>query len=135
MAIREEISLLSMVLGAAVIFWLAGFDILYACLDVENDRRHRLNSVPQRFGVDRALKLAGGSHVVMVVFLLGLLISPLLGWFYFTGVLLVAGLLWYEHSLVKPNDLTKVNIAFFNVNGVISVLLMATVIADCMWLQ
>ena len=134
-AIREEISLLSMVLGAAVIFWLAGFDILYACLDVENDRRHRLNSVPQRFGVDRALKLAGGSHVVMVVFLLGLLISPLLGWFYFTGVLLVAGLLWYEHSLVKPNDLTKVNIAFFNVNGVISVLLMATVIADCMWLQ
>ncbi len=134
-AIREEISLLSMVLGAAVIFWLAGFDILYSCMDVDYDRHHKLNSVPQRFGVERALQLAGGSHAVMILFLLAMLASPLLGWFYFAGVVLVAGLLWYEHSLVRPDDLSKVNIAFFNVNGVISVLLMATVIADCMWLK
>ncbi len=133
-AIREEISLLSLVLGAAVIFWLAGFDILYSCMDVENDRRHNLYSVPKRFGVENALRLASGSHLIMVVFLLGLLISPQLSWVYFVGVALVAGLLWFEHSLVKKDDLSKVNVAFFNVNGLISVVLMLIVIADCVWI-
>jgi len=69
----------------------------------------------------------------MLVFLVALLYLPILGWLYLTGVLLVAGLLFYEHFLVRPNDLSHVNIAFFNVNGVISVLLMALVIVDCIW--
>ncbi len=133
-AIREEISFLSLVLGAAVIFWLAGFDILYACMDVDNDRKQSLYSVPKRFGVENALKLASGSHFIMVIFLLGLLLSPLLSWTYLAGVALVAGLLWYEHSLVKKDDLSKVNMAFFNVNGLISMVLMLIVIADCVWL-
>ncbi len=132
-AIREEISLISLILGAAVIFWLAGFDILYACLDVEHDRRHHLHSVPQRFGVERALRLASLAHGLMVVFLLVLWMAPPLGWLYLLGVALVAGLLWFEHSLVQKDDLSKVNFAFFNVNGVISVLLMTLVIADCLW--
>ena len=134
-AIREEISLLSLLLGAAVVFWLIGFDILYACMDVEADRANHLNSIPQRLGVEMALKLAWASHALMVVFLLILCwFSVLLGWLAGVGVALVAGLLVYEHSLVNKDDLSKVNMAFFNVNGVISIGLMAIVIADCIWI-
>ena len=133
-AIREEISFISLLLGGAVIFWLIGFDILYSCMDVEADRANRLHSIPERFGVERALKLALASHVLMILFLL-LLLEPsvLLGPLYLAGVLLVACLLVYEHSLVKKDDLSKVNMAFFNVNGVISIGLMLFVIIDCIW--
>lgn len=132
-AIREEISLVSVVLGLAVIFWLVGFDIIYACLDVEADASSGLNSIPRKFGVERALRLAFVSHVFMVLVLLALLWVPELGYLYLAGVLLVAGLLWFEHSLVHKNDLSKVNIAFFNVNGTISVLLMLVMVVDCVW--
>ena len=133
-AIREEISFISLLLGGAVIFWLIGFDILYSCMDVEADRVNRLHSIPERFGVERALKLALASHVLMMLFLL-LLLEPsvLLGPLYLAGVLLAACLLVYEHSLVKKDDLSKVNMAFFNVNGVISIGLMLFVIIDCIW--
>ena len=133
-AIREEISFTSLLLGAAVIFWLIGFDILYACMDIEADRANRLHSIPERFGIETALKMAFASHAVMVVFLL-VLLEPtvLLGWVYLVGVALVAGLLVYEHSLIKKDDLSKVNMAFFNVNGIISIGLMAFVIVDCVW--
>ena len=133
-AIREEISFISLLLGAAVVFWLIGFDILYSCMDVEADRVNRLHSIPQRFGVEMALKVAWVSHAVMVVFLLILLESMvLLGPVYLAGVVLVAGLLIYEHSLVKKDDLSNVNMAFFNVNGFISIGLMVVVIVDCVW--
>jgi 4-hydroxybenzoate polyprenyltransferase len=133
-AIREEISFISLFLGAAVFFWLIGFDILYSCMDVDTDRLNRLNSIPQRFGVEMALKMAWTSHAVMVVFLLVLLESTvLLGPVYLAGVVLVAGLLIYEHSLVKKDDLSNVNMAFFNVNGIISIGLMVFVIVDCIW--
>jgi 4-hydroxybenzoate polyprenyltransferase len=134
-AIREEISFTSLLLGAAVVFWLIGFDILYACMDVEADRGNRLHSVPERFGIATALKMAFASHVLMVIFLL-VLWEPtvLLGWVYLSGVALVTGLLVYEHSLIKKDDLSKVNMAFFNVNGIISIGLMAFVIVDCLWL-
>ncbi len=133
-AIREEISFMSLLLGAAVVFWLIGFDILYSCMDVESDKLNRLHSIPQRFGVETALKIAFASHAVMIVFLL-VLSEPavLLGPVYLTGVVLVACLLVYEHSLVKTDDLSKVNMAFFNVNGIISIGLMAFVIVDCVW--
>ena len=133
-AIREEISFASLLLGAAVIFWLIGFDILYACMDIEADRANRLHSIPERFGIETALKMAFASHAVMVVFLL-VLLEPtvLLGWVYLAGVALVASLLVYEHSLIKKDDLSKVNMAFFNVNGIISIGLMAFVIVDCVW--
>ncbi len=132
-AIREEISLTSLILGTAVLFWLVGFDILYACLDVESDTKNRLFSIPQKFGVKKALLFAALAHAVMVLFLLALLISPLLGGVYLAGVAGVAALLWYEHSLVKAEDLSKVNVAFFNVNGIISLALMTLVIVDCVW--
>jgi len=132
-AVREEISLISLVLGAAVVFWLTGFDIIYACLDVESDKRNHLHSIPEQFGIDNGLKIAFAAHVVMIGFLSGLAVHPLLGGTYLVGVALVAGLLWYEHSLVQKDDLSKVNVAFFNVNGLISVLLMTIVIVDCVW--
>jgi 4-hydroxybenzoate polyprenyltransferase len=132
-AIREEISLLSLILGAAVVFWLVGFDIIYACLDVEPDKKNKLNSIPQKFGVERALSFAKAAHAVMILFLLALIVSPLLGGLYLMAIMMVAGLLWYEHSLVSGRDLSKVNVAFFNVNGWISLSLMALVIVDCVW--
>ena len=132
-AVREEISLESIVLGVAVVFWLAGFDIIYACLDIDADRINKLHSIPQKFGTVVALRLALISHCIMVFFLLLLMFLPILSWFYLIGVFLVAGLLFYEHWLIKPNDLSNVNTAFFNVNGIISVLLMFFVIIDCTW--
>lgn len=133
-AVREEISVSSLILGAAVVFWLAGFDILYSCMDVEFDRSSGLNSIPRKFGVENALRIAMASHGLMVFFLSGLLLfASDLGVLYFTGVATVSGLLLYEHSLVRPDDLSKINAAFFNINGIISIGLMAFVIIDCVW--
>ncbi len=132
-AVKEEISLVSLILGAAVVFWLTGFDIIYSCLDVEADHKNNLYSVPRQFGVGRALKIAYAAHGIMILFLLGLLWHPALGVLYGVGVIAVAGLLVYEHSLVKIDDLSKVNFAFFNVNGMIGIGLMCVVIADVVW--
>src|SRR5690606_3328343 len=106
------------VLGLAVMFWVAGFDIIYACQDVEFDRQAKLSSVPAQFGVPGALRIALICHVMMIVMLIFLarLAVPHLGLIYLIGVALVAVLLIYEHFLVSPHDLTRVNQAFFNVN-------------------
>ena len=134
-AIRVEISFSSLILGAAVIFWLVGFDILYSCMDVEFDRSSGLKSIPQKFGIENALRIAFASHGVMVLFLLGLLLFVgQLGVLYSIGVVVVAILLFYEHSLVRPDDLSRINIAFFNINGIISLGLMVFVIIDCVWI-
>ena len=111
------------VLGSAVLFWVAGFDILYACQDVDVDRQLGLHSVPARFGVPHALRIAPLCHSVTAALLVApfFVASPPLGWVYLVGVLGVIGLLTYEHSLVRPDDLTRVNRAFFQVNGVISI--------------
>ena len=130
-AVREEISIESLVLGAAVVFWLVGFDIIYSCMDVDSDKDNNLHSIPQKFGVRTALRFAFSSHCMMILFLTSLLFIPTLGWVYFFGVIVTAGLLFYEHSLVRADDLSLVNVAFFNVNGTISILLMFFVIVDC----
>jgi len=110
------------VLGLAVLFWVAGFDILYACQDVDFDRKAGLRSVPARLGVAASLRIALGCHLVMVALLLRLFwMSPHLGVVYLTGVGLVAVLIAGEHWLVRPDDLSRVNQAFFQVNGIISV--------------
>ena len=132
-AIREAISIEPLVLGAAVVFWLIGFDIIYSCMDVDSDKVNNLHSIPRKFGVRTALKVAFASHLIMILFLTLLLFIPVLGWVYFSGVILTAGLLFYEHSLVKEDDLSLVNVAFFNINGIISVLLMFFVIVDSTW--
>jgi 4-hydroxybenzoate polyprenyltransferase len=116
------------VLGGAVLFWVAGFDILYACQDVDVDRRLGLHSVPARLGVRGSLRLALACHAVMLGLLVLLAwVSPHLGAVYLSGVAVVAVLVAYEHWLVRPDDLTRVNRAFFHVNGVISVGLLVVV--------
>lgn len=119
-------------LGLAVLFWVAGFDIIYACQDVDFDRRAKLYSVPAWLGVPKALKVALACHALMLGALLGLyfVASPPLSWVYLCGVTAVALLLAYEHALVSPSDLTRVNQAFFNVNIVISLGLLAVVVVE-----
>jgi 4-hydroxybenzoate polyprenyltransferase len=109
------------VLGAAVMLWVAGFDIIYACQDFDYDRQAGLHSVPTMLGVAGALKLAALCHLGMVLLLAALpWVYPHLGWIYGVGIAAVAVLLAYEHWLVRPDDLTRVNVAFFQVNAVVS---------------
>lgn len=136
-AIRQLEGLVTpLVLGLAVLFWVAGFDILYACQDVEFDRKARLHSVPARLGVAGGLRVALVCHVLTVGFLLALywVATPQLGWIYLAGVLGIALLLAYEHWLVRPDDLSRVNQAFFTVNGVVSIGLLLSVLLDT-WLR
>ncbi len=109
------------ILGLAVLFWVAGFDIIYACQDVDFDRQARLASIPARLGVRPALRVALLCHVVMVGLLVAFAWAADLGAVYLAGIAAVAVLLAYEHWLVRPDDLSRVNQAFFHVNGVISV--------------
>jgi 4-hydroxybenzoate polyprenyltransferase len=123
-AVRGSLDLSILLLTGAVTLWTAGFDILYACQDVEFDRRIGLHSVPQRWGVARALKVSAGLHCVMVLLLLWLAWAAALGWLSLLGLGITAGLLIYEHQLVRPGDLSRLNAAFFDTNGWIGVLLL-----------
>jgi 4-hydroxybenzoate polyprenyltransferase len=116
------------VLWFALTVWIAGFDLIYACQDVAFDRRHGLHSVPARFGIAAALNTARVCHLLTIAAfaLLGWMMG--LGPLYWAGVLVVAALLVYEHSLVSPRDLSRLDIAFFNVNGYIAVILFFSVI-------
>jgi 4-hydroxybenzoate polyprenyltransferase len=114
----------------AVTFWIGGFDLIYACQDTDFDRAEKLQSIPARYGNAVALRLAQVSHVITIGLLGAVGIVMQLGGVYWIGLAIVAALLIYEHSLVKPNDLSKVNLAFFNVNGYISItIFVATLVA------
>ncbi len=121
-AVAGSLDLRMLILCAAVTLWVGGFDVLYACQDIEYDRTVNLFSVPKRFGVARALAIARGMHVLMIALLGWLAWSFHLPWPAWAGIVVVAGLLAYEHSLVSPNDLSRMNAAFFTVNGYISLL-------------
>jgi 4-hydroxybenzoate polyprenyltransferase len=129
-AIRGDLTAAPVWLGLAVFFWVAGFDIIYACQDEAFDRAAGLRSIPARLGATRALRLAAACHAVMVAMLVALGVTYPLGPVYFAGVAAVAILLVYEHRLVRPDDLTRVNIAFFQVNVAISVGLLVVGIID-----
>jgi 4-hydroxybenzoate polyprenyltransferase len=107
----------------AVMFWIAGFDLIYACQDVEFDRTAGLRSVPAALGIGAALWLARGFHALTVTALVGVGITAGLGWLYYSGVACVALLLIIENAIVSPRDLSRVNVAFFTVNGVVGLLL------------
>jgi len=124
-AIRASLDWRMLILCAAVTLWVGGFDVLYACQDVEFDKVAGLYSIPKRFGVAKALSLARLMHVIMICLLIWLAMSFHLPWPAWAGIAVVAALLGYEHSLVKPNDLSKINAAFFTVNGYISLLFLA----------
>jgi 4-hydroxybenzoate polyprenyltransferase len=134
-AIRGEVGWPAVYLGAAVFFWVGGFDIIYACQDVEFDNERKLFSIPARFGVATALKLALISHICMLACLVALWQSAQFGWLFPAGVVLVACLLAYEHWLVRPDDLARVSLAFFHVNVVISLGLLAVALADILLLR
>ena len=129
-AVRGSLDPRILLLTAAVTFWVAGFDILYACQDFDFDRASGLHSIPRHLGIPRALWIARAFHAIMLLLLLALLPAFALGKLALAGVIVVALLLLYEHSLVKPNDLSKLNAAFFTMNGVISVVFAAFLAAD-----
>jgi len=133
-AIRGSLDLRMLILCAAVTLWVGGFDVLYACQDVDFDKSAGLHSIPKKLGIAKALIFARAMHVVMVALLAWLAWSFHLAWPAWAGIAVVAVLLAYEHSLVKPNDLSKMNAAFFAVNGYISLLFLlfwgaATIVA------
>jgi 4-hydroxybenzoate polyprenyltransferase len=129
-AVRGSLDSRILLLTAAVTFWVAGFDVLYACQDYDFDQQAGLHSIPRYLGIRGALWVARGFHLLMVAFLVALLIVFGLGMLAASGVGVVILLLLYEHSLVRANDLSKLNAAFFTMNGVISVLFFVFVAAD-----
>jgi 4-hydroxybenzoate polyprenyltransferase len=129
-AVRGSLDPRILLLTAAVTFWVGGFDVLYACQDFDFDRQTGLHSIPRNLGIRRALWVARAFHVIMLGLLVALLWSFGLGKVAVAGVAVVAALLAYEHSLVSADDLSKLNAAFFTLNGVISVLFFVFVAGD-----
>jgi 4-hydroxybenzoate polyprenyltransferase len=122
------------ILGLAVTLWVSGFDVIYACQDAGFDAAHGLHSIPARLGVRRALGLSKWLHAATMLLLAALpFCVPELGWIYWTAYLAIVGLLVWEHALVKPDDLSRVNQAFFTANAAIGMLLLVAIGADLWW--
>jgi len=132
-AVRGAFDARILLLTAAVTFWVAGFDVLYSCQDFEHDSRSGLHSVPRHFGIAAAFWVARAFHLVMIAMLVGLLLLFGLGKLAMVGVIVVAILLAYEHSLVAPDDLSRLNAAFFTMNGVIAAVFFFFVAGDILW--
>ena len=129
-AVRGDLDPRIFLLTGAVMFWGGGFDVLYSCQDYGHDCRENLHSVPRWFGIARALMISRAFHVIAFGFFLATVFAFGLGKIALAGVILTGMLLVYEHSLVKANDLSKLNAAFFTTNGLISVMLLVFVVAD-----
>ncbi len=129
-AVRGGVSLLPALLGLAVLFWTAGFDVIYSLQDEEHDRRMGLRSIPARFGARRALWISAAFHLAMAGLLLAVWRLAGGGWLFLAGVLATLAALVYQHAIVKPGDLSRVDAAFFTANGFVSVTLAACGIAD-----
>lgn len=132
-AITGSFDLPAVILGLAVTFWVAGFDVIYACQDFDFDRRSGLHSIPARFGLAKALMISRGMHVLAPLLLFGVAIILKLGWLYILGVVIAAGILYYEHKLVKPDDLSRLDAAFFNMNGILSVIMFVFTLLDTLF--
>ena len=129
-AVRGSLDWRIVVLTAAVLLWVAGFDVLYACQDYEHDRANGLNSIPQAFGVPGAFWIARGMHAVLFALLLWLVGLFHLHGVALAGVVVVGALLLYEHSIISPRDIRRMNAAFFTLNGIISAVYFAASAAD-----
>ncbi|MHB8846157.1 MAG: UbiA-like polyprenyltransferase [Nitrospirota bacterium] len=129
-AVTGRFELPALILGIAVLFWLLGFDILYALQDMEFDRTKGLHSIPQRFGVRKSLWISRAAHAVTMFCLFTLFQILPVGMIYLLGIFIALGLIVYEHSLVREDDLSKLNIAFFNMNGYISVTIFIFTLLD-----
>lgn len=132
-AITNSFALPPLLLGCGVLFWVAGFDIIYACLDYDFDRSEGIFSIPARFGIGPALWVARACHLVALTFFVLTGLARGLGSLYWVGVGLAAAILFHEHRLVKPNDLSRVGIAFFNLNGLLSITMFFFTLLDLLW--
>jgi 4-hydroxybenzoate polyprenyltransferase len=130
LAVRGEFAWPPVLLSAAAMFWIAGFDIIYAMQDLEFDRNNGLFSLPARLGAAPALMLSTVFHAATIVLLLATARWMHLGAIAYAGIIVVAGILFWEHRIVKPNDLSRVNVAFFSLNGYVSILLLLTFATD-----
>jgi 4-hydroxybenzoate polyprenyltransferase len=129
-AIQGKLTPVPVLLSLSVMLWTAGFDVLYACQDYDFDRRTGLHSIPRRFGIPRALWIARGIHGLMFAALVAFFLNAHLGWLGLLGVVATGALLVYQHSIVKPNDLSRLNAAFFTTNAFVSVILFVTMAGD-----
>jgi 4-hydroxybenzoate polyprenyltransferase len=129
-AVTGEISPVAIVFYITVACWTAGFDVIYACQDMEYDRSEGLYSIPGRFGIRLSLLIARGFHVLTVIGFTSLFVITELSWWYFAGLTIAYGILYYEHRLVKPHDLTRLNTAFFTMNGVLSIIMFSFTLID-----
>ncbi len=130
LAIRGSFALEPIILGSAVTLWIAGFDIIYACQDVDFDRQARLFSIPSRWGTARALQVSSALHIATIGLLVLIANLSGLGLIAYSGIGAVTAILYWEHRIVGPDDLSRVNVAFFNLNGYVSLLLLAAFATD-----
>ena len=129
-AITNDVDAKSFLLGGVVCFWIAGFDVIYATMDYEVDRRQGLHSIPADYGMATGLTIARVFHALAVVFMVLSGVALGVGLIYWIGVVICAVLLAYENAIVKPDDLSRVNAAFFNVNAILAGIYLAAVIGD-----
>ena len=132
-AIRGEVTWTPVSLASVVFFWVGGFDILYACQDADFDRANHLRSIPARWGVARALIIAALSHLLAVFSLFVFLYVAEFGTIFLMGIVVISWLLAYEHWLVRPNDLSRIGVAFFHMNAMISFGILLLGVADLWW--
>jgi 4-hydroxybenzoate polyprenyltransferase len=132
-AVRGSLDARIVVLTGAVLFWVGGFDVLYACQDYEHDVQAGLHSIPQAFGLNAAFSIARVMHAAMLLLLVALIVLFHLRWIAVAGVFAVAAMLIYEHQLVSPKDLRRLNAAFFTMNGIISFVFFLAVAADLLF--
>ncbi|KAA9006235.1 4-hydroxybenzoate octaprenyltransferase [Paenibacillus spiritus] len=129
-AVTGHVDLTAMVLYITIVFWTAGFDVIYACQDVDFDRREGLYSIPVRFGVAGALRIAAAFHILTGIGFISLLFLADLSWFYVAGMVIAYLILFYEHHIVSPSDLSRLQTAFFTMNGVLSIVVFSFTLID-----
>jgi 4-hydroxybenzoate polyprenyltransferase len=134
LAVTGSFALLPVLFSLSVIFWVSGFDIIFALQDVDFDQSQKLYSIPSVLGVKRALNVSTVLHVISAACVIAVGVYGHFHWLYWIGVVVFSGMLTYQHSIVKPDDLSKVNIAFMTANGIASVVFAVFVIADLLLL-
>jgi 4-hydroxybenzoate polyprenyltransferase len=130
LAVTGQFAVLPVLFSFTVLFWVSGFDIIYALQDVEFDRQHQLHSIPARLGKKNALKVSELLHLFSATLVIAAGFIASFGMLYWVGVMVFCGMLIYQHSIVRPNDLRRVNLAFMTANGIASVVFAVFVIAD-----
>ncbi|MBN2425366.1 MAG: UbiA family prenyltransferase [Calditrichaceae bacterium] len=130
LAVTGAFALEPVILSAAVVFWVAGFDILYACHDIDFDKEHDLYSIPAILGVKKALWIARASHLIAFGLLAWLAVPAQFQFIYTAGMIIIAGVLMYEHALVNENNLSEIDRAFFNMNGIVSIVFFLVILGD-----